>query len=46
MSYLIRFMDQYGDFDEGALDGEDIEGHLDEKSVRMEDLIEEADKVV
>jgi len=39
-----KFMDQYGDFDEGALDGEDIEGHLDEKSVRMEDLIEEADK--
>jgi len=39
-----RFMDQYGEFEEGALDGEDIEGTLDSEGTRMEQLIQEADQ--
>lgn len=37
-------MDQYGEFEEGALDGEDIEGTLDSEGTRMEQLIQEADQ--
>ena len=38
-------MDQYGEFDEGALDGEDIEGEEDEEGARMEQLLKETEKV-
>ena len=44
LTTLLRFMDQYGDFDEGALDGEDIEGYEEETGARMEQLLEEADQ--
>ena len=37
-----RFMDQYGELEEGALDGEEIEGALEEAGGRMEQLIQEA----
>merc|ERR1719167_649985 len=36
-----RFFDQYSDGEEGALEGEDIEGTLDEEGQRMENLLEE-----
>merc|ERR1719414_2152476 len=36
-----RFMDQYGELEEGALDGEEIEGALDGEGSRMEQLLEE-----
>jgi len=36
-----RFMDQYGELEEGALDGEEIEGALDGEGSRMEQLIQE-----
>jgi len=36
-----RFMDQYGELDEGALDGEEIGGALTEGDDRMEQLIKE-----
>ena len=32
-------MDQYGEMDEGALDGEEIEGALEGEGERMEQLI-------
>ena len=34
-----RFFDQYSDGEEGALEGEDIEGTLDEEGQRMENLL-------
>merc|ERR1719209_2130103 len=36
-----KFFDQYSDGEEGALEGEDIEGTLDEESQRMENLLAE-----
>merc|ERR1719205_519927 len=36
-----RFFDQYSDGEEGALEGEDIEGTIDEESQRMENLLAE-----
>lgn len=36
-------MDQYDEAEEGALDGEEIEGTVDESSVRMKELIAEAE---
>jgi len=39
-----RFMDQYGDMDEGALDGEDIKGALGEEGDRMKQLLVEMDE--
>ena len=37
-------MDQYGDMDEGALDGEDIKGALGEEGDRMKQLLVEMDE--
>jgi len=37
-----KFMDHYDDFDEGALDGEDIEGHEEDDGSRMDLLLKEA----
>ena len=37
-------MDQYGELDEGALDGEEIGGALTEGDDRMEQLIKAGDK--
>ena len=37
-------MDQYGELDEGALDGEDIEGGVDGEGERMEQLLNETDE--
>jgi len=39
-----RFMDQYGEMEEGALDGEDIEGALDSQGERMEQLLQETEE--
>jgi len=39
-----KFMDQYGELDEGALDGEDIRGTLIEEGERMKQLLEETDE--
>jgi len=36
-----RFMDQYGELEEGALDGEEIEGALEGEGGRMEQLLQE-----
>jgi hypothetical protein len=36
---MFRFMDQYGEMEEGALDADDIEGTLDEAGERMQQLI-------
>jgi len=36
-----KFMDQYDDADEGALDGEEIEGYMEESDERMKNLIAE-----
>ena len=36
---LCRFMDQYGEMEEGALDADDIEGTLDQAGDRMQQLI-------
>ena len=43
-SIHFRFMDQYGELDEGALDGEDIEGGVDGEGERMEQLLNETDE--
>ena len=43
-SYITRFMDQYSELDEGALDGEEIGGALTEGDDRMEQLIKAGDK--
>jgi len=37
-----KFMDQYGELDEGALDGEDLEGFEDDSGIRMDQLLEES----
>ena len=37
-------MDQYGELDEGALDGEDIEGGVDGEGERMEQLLNETEE--
>lgn len=37
-----KFMDHYDDLDEGALDGEDIEGHEEDDGSRMDLLLKEA----
>merc|ERR1719493_12372 len=34
-----KFMDQYDDADEGALDGEEIEGYMEESGVMMNQLM-------
>ncbi len=39
---MFRFMDQYGEMEEGALDADDIEGTLDEAGERMQQLIRDA----
>jgi len=39
-----RFMDQYGEMEEGALEGEEIEGTITDEGVRMKQLLAEADK--
>jgi hypothetical protein len=39
---MSRFMDQYGEMEEGALDADDIEGTLDEAGERMQQLIRDA----
>merc|ERR1719431_525439 len=39
-----RFMDQYGEMEEGALEGEEIEGTFEEASTRMKELVEESEK--
>ena len=39
-------MDQYGELDEGALDGEEIGGALTEGDDRMEQLIKAGDKII
>jgi len=36
-----RFMDQYGELEEGALEGEEIEGTIEEGGTRMKQLVEE-----
>jgi len=36
-----KFMDQYDDAEEGALDGEEIEGYMEESDERMKNLLEE-----
>merc|ERR1712106_945044 len=36
-----RFMDQYGEMEEGALEGEEIEGTIEEGGDRMKQLVEE-----
>merc|ERR1719427_2603679 len=38
-----KFMDQYGELEEGALDGEDIEGTIEESGDRMKLLIKESE---
>jgi len=38
-----RFMDQYGELEEGALDGEEIEGTLDDEGLRMQELLKESE---
>ena len=38
-------MDQYGEMDEGALDGEEIEGALEGEGERMEQLIKVGYKI-
>jgi len=38
-----RFMDQYGEMEEGALEGEEIEGAVEESGDRMKHLLEEAE---
>jgi len=39
-----KFMDQYGEFDEGALDGEEVGGTLDEQGERMAQLVKESEE--
>jgi len=39
-----RFMDQYGEMEEGALEGEDIEGVVEESGDRMKQLLLEAER--
>ncbi len=39
---MFRFMDQYGEMEEGALDADEIEGTLDEAGERMQQLIRDA----
>ena len=39
-----KFMDQYDEAEEGALDGEEIEGHMEESNERMSELLAEADR--
>lgn len=39
-----KFMDQYGEMEEGALEGEDIEGTITEEGDRMKQLLSETDK--
>jgi len=39
-----RFMDQYGELEEGALEGEEIEGTIEEGGTRMKQLVEESVK--
>ena len=39
-----KFMDQYDEAEEGALEGEEIEGCVEETSVRMSDLMAEKEK--
>merc|ERR1711970_126179 len=39
-----RFMDQYGEMEEGALEGEEIEGTVEEEGERMKQLIKETDE--
>eukprot|EP00092_Neocalanus_flemingeri_P006772 GFUD01007314.1.p1 GENE.GFUD01007314.1~~GFUD01007314.1.p1 ORF type:complete len:455 (-),score=189.53 GFUD01007314.1:149-1513(-) len=39
-----RFMDQYGEMEEGALEGEEIEGTMEEGCDRMKQLVEESAK--
>ena len=39
-----RFMDQYGEMEEGALEGEEIEGTIEEASIRMKELVQESEK--
>ena len=38
-------MDQYGELDEGALEGEDIEGGVDGEGERMEQLLNETEEL-
>lgn len=39
-----RFMDQYGEMEEGALEGEEIEGVVESSGDRMKQLLEETEK--
>jgi len=39
-----RFMDQYGELEEGALEGEEIEGTVEEGGNRMKQLVEESER--
>lgn len=39
-----RFMDQYGELEEGALEGEEIEGTIEEGGSRMKELVEDSAK--
>jgi len=39
-----RFMDQYGEMEEGALEGEEIEGTMEEGGDRMKQLVKEAER--
>jgi len=39
-----RFMDQYGELEEGALEGEEIEGTIEEGGTRMKQLVEDSEK--
>ena len=41
-----KFMDQYDEAEEGALEGEEIEGCVEETSVRMSDLMAEKEKAL
>jgi len=38
-----RFMDQYGEMEEGALEGEEIEGTMEEGGDRMKQLVKDAE---
>ena len=39
-----KFMDQYDEAEEGGLEGEDIEGYMDEDGERMKQLLEDNEK--
>jgi len=39
-----KFMDQYGELEEGALEGEEIEGAVEEEGDRMKQLLMESEK--